>query len=454
MLKSVTGPALAALAALALGATDRAAAQQGQPYATHGDWKVESFSPDPARGNFPYCVAWKSFGTENAVRFLFGWPQGGNKGLLAIEFVGDRSGTLGDRFPVKYWIDERAFFNPQNKQQEDIALSANAQIIDGFFARIEEHQDGTGSEDALANGKALFITSGRLQWQYPLAGSNAAFKSLFECGRQFLAQAQPQRHARPPAPQPPMRTAPPPPPPPAAHPAARQADCLMTIDGRNYVDGRCQLETDRDGSFQIFGEMHFAYVTVFNNGTAGVSWNSDPPRQHAQELIGEDFRRNGPCWENRRASICTWPLGQRPPPQRPVAQAAPPPAPRFALPPLAPQFAPPPRPRAQAAPPLSFQQNAPLPQRLGRNCPAPGSIRSARSNRRVVIDFTNNAGRRINLYWLDFNGQYKLYRTLVPGERYRQSTYMGHPWIAADRRGACWPVYYPKTSQNSHVFNP
>jgi hypothetical protein len=83
----------------------------------------------------------------------------------------------------------------------------------------------------------------------------------------------------------------------------RQALCKFVVNGKTYINGRCDFEViDRDGSFTITGKVHFAYVMVKGN-TADATWNRDPKSFHADSPLGTLTRR-GACWENATAQIC------------------------------------------------------------------------------------------------------------------------------------------------------
>ncbi len=117
------------------------------------------------------------------------------------------------------------------------------------------------------------------------------------------------------------------------------------------------------------------------------------------------------------------------------------------------------RPAPQAAPPpglkdLGNSVGAAIADKLG--CPRPGTIRSARSNDPATVTFINNSGRALKISWIDFEGAFKNYRTLRPGERYTQQTFMGHPWVAQEvGNDRCFgSVYYPRSRNNNHTFNP
>ncbi len=76
----------------------------------------------------------------------------------------------------------------------------------------------------------------------------------------------------------------------AASAAQRPVACKLVVKGKTYLDGVCQFEADKDGSFRIFGKDYFAYVNVFGK-TAEASWNADPQSTHAQAPLGKLTRK-------------------------------------------------------------------------------------------------------------------------------------------------------------------
>lgn len=86
----------------------------------------------------------------------------------------------------------------------------------------------------------------------------------------------------------------------------------------------------------------------------------------------------------------------------------------------------------QAAPP------PPAPTRAaGRNCPAPGSLRSQNSKRPLNVTFYNATKTPLDIVWIGFDGAWKKYQTVGPDKVAKQKTYATHPWIAVDARGNC-----------------
>jgi hypothetical protein len=70
-------------------------------------------------------------------------------------------------------------------------------------------------------------------------------------------------------------------------------------------------------------------------------------------------------------------------------------------------------------------------------CPAPGSVRSDNSAQGATLEFQNLSGRKVTIYWLDFQGQRKFYKELQPNQNYTQNTFATHPWVAVDPQNRC-----------------
>ncbi len=61
-------------------------------------------------------------------------------------------------------------------------------------------------------------------------------------------------------------------------------------------------------------------------------------------------------------------------------------------------------------------------------------MQSIHSNTPTQVTFANESALDFEVYWIDYGGQEKLYRTLAPGESYTQNTFATHPWIVRERR--------------------
>lgn len=84
----------------------------------------------------------------------------------------------------------------------------------------------------------------------------------------------------------------------------REVDCSLKVKGKTYLKGTCIYDADEDGSFRLFGDKYFVYLNMLEKGVAGASWNGTEQASHAQELLGEDFKRKGGCWVGKDAEIC------------------------------------------------------------------------------------------------------------------------------------------------------
>lgn len=97
---------------------------------------------------------------------------------------------------------------------------------------------------------------------------------------------------------------------------------------------------------------------------------------------------------------------------------------------------------AVTAPSAASAQNA--------ACPAPGSVRSDNSRQKATVEFQNLSGRKVTIYWLDYQGQRKFYKELQPRQNYKQNTFVTHPWVAVDPSGRCiGGVFRPNPGRNT-----
>jgi len=72
--------------------------------------------------------------------------------------------------------------------------------------------------------------------------------------------------------------------------------------------------------------------------------------------------------------------------------------------------------------------------------------RSIRCDRRACIEFTNKTEFNVNIFWLGYQGEWRLYKSVKPGATYRQPTYLTHPWeIQADMGRKHFKIINPST---------
>jgi len=83
------------------------------------------------------------------------------------------------------------------------------------------------------------------------------------------------------------------------------------------------------------------------------------------------------------------------------------------------------------------------------SCPLEETARSIRGDTATQIYFANNSGETIKVFWLDYKGKRKHYKTLRPGEHYTQGTYLTHPWVVTNSAEVCLGVYFPATEMRT-----
>jgi DUF1680 family protein len=66
---------------------------------------------------------------------------------------------------------------------------------------------------------------------------------------------------------------------------------------------------------------------------------------------------------------------------------------------------------------------------------------SEASEEETEILFQNAGNQTLKIWWIDFDDQPQLYRTLAAGENHRQHTYAGHAWQVTDETGRIQGVY-------------
>lgn len=64
-------------------------------------------------------------------------------------------------------------------------------------------------------------------------------------------------------------------------------------------------------------------------------------------------------------------------------------------------------------------------------CAREPDFASRPSSEATGMTFVNRSDRAVYIYWLDFHGDRRLYRTLAPGGKAVQQTFIGHNWLVA-----------------------
>ncbi len=70
-------------------------------------------------------------------------------------------------------------------------------------------------------------------------------------------------------------------------------------------------------------------------------------------------------------------------------------------------------------------------------------IKSTSGDFETTIKFVNKSERAVKVYWIDYDGNRKLYGTVKDGESYEGKTYLTHPWLITDADDNAWYIYFP-----------
>ena len=77
---------------------------------------------------------------------------------------------------------------------------------------------------------------------------------------------------------------------------------------------------------------------------------------------------------------------------------------------------------------------------IDRECSQEGTIVSEASREKSSLKIVNQSQAEAEIYWLDFAGRRKLYRTVGPGENFDQATFHKHAWLIADSEHKCHKI--------------
>lgn len=81
-------------------------------------------------------------------------------------------------------------------------------------------------------------------------------------------------------------------------------------------------------------------------------------------------------------------------------------------------------------------------------CSGEGRIKSSTGSS-LYMDFVNQRGSNMNIYWLDYNtGRVSYKQNLPTGQTHVQGTFVTHPWLITDNTGTCIGIYRPVTKTN------
>jgi hypothetical protein len=86
-----------------------------------------------------------------------------------------------------------------------------------------------------------------------------------------------------------------------------------------------------------------------------------------------------------------------------------------------------------------FQDCGEPPQ--GHSCDVEANYASQPSQESTGITFVNRSDKPVRIYWLNFRGERILYKSLPPGGRLAQQTFVGHNWLVATATEQCIGIF-------------
>jgi uncharacterized caspase-like protein len=85
-----------------------------------------------------------------------------------------------------------------------------------------------------------------------------------------------------------------------------------------------------------------------------------------------------------------------------------------------------------------------------KSCALEKSAKSIIAKTPTTISFKNSTDSVVHIFWLDPNGERKLYASLYAGEKHTQRTFLTHPWLVTDADQRCLAVHMPQDVDRTH----
>lgn len=143
-------------------------------YAKSGPWTITRYT-DAGRKTV-FCETIRITEPEKALRFTH------SKTAFTFAFMGTWSDSLGSKARVSFWFGR----DKANAITDEFTLSVDPEGVP-WRTLSESNDEPGGAADALMNSTSISFgyayKARRYTDTYALAGSNAALKKLFDCGR-------------------------------------------------------------------------------------------------------------------------------------------------------------------------------------------------------------------------------------------------------------------------------
>ena len=76
-----------------------------------------------------------------------------------------------------------------------------------------------------------------------------------------------------------------------------------------------------------------------------------------------------------------------------------------------------------------------------RLCESEAKFASGPSKDATSLTFVNRSDEPVKVYWLNYQGERKLYQYLPPGGRHTQQTFIGHNWLVTTLTEECIGIF-------------
>jgi VHL beta domain/PAN domain len=90
--------------------------------------------------------------------------------------------------------------------------------------------------------------------------------------------------------------------------------------------------------------------------------------------------------------------------------------------------------------------------RTNLRCSEEAQLHSINAETSTYVTFVNRSDHPIKTYWLNYQGVRTFYNQLMPGQSYRQQTFVTHPWVITDARLNCISILIPQANETTKVI--
>jgi hypothetical protein len=85
-------------------------------------------------------------------------------------------------------------------------------------------------------------------------------------------------------------------------------------------------------------------------------------------------------------------------------------------------------------------------------CENEKQLRSINTNVATEVNFINKTNSVVKIYWINAEGQRQHFKDLNPQESFIQGTYVTHPWVVTDEKGACLGIFQPEPGRKDAII--